>query len=305
MISSELHRALARAKADDLRRAADAHRLTHHRAEAAPPAAIQRSVTLRLGSPADREPLARLAELDSSTPPTQPVLLAEVDGQLRAALALADGTIVADPFHLTADLIDLLRARARQLDTTLPIRRSRRLGSWSRLRPGVALNSQNRPVASARSMVASTTQLFEPSLLVQLRAQARRLKLDRALAAGADPTASPLLAARAAQLVDPRTRQRIAARLEQFALTADRPRSRVQTLPLRRAVRPNQEALIALARTLHDGQLTHARGIAMLELILSDGTGPAYTDPSGMRLARQLALAAQGLTGRTPQNATQ
>ena len=131
MIFPELHIALAHAKADDLRRAADAHRLTHRRTQ---PVEIERSVTLRFGSPADHKPLARLAELDSSTPPAQPVLLAEVDGQLRAALALTDGTVVADPFHPTADLIDLLRARARQLDTTAPIRHSRRLRSWSRLR---------------------------------------------------------------------------------------------------------------------------------------------------------------------------
>jgi hypothetical protein len=64
----------------------------------------------------------------------QPVLLAEVDGQLRAALALTDGTVVADPFHPTADVIDLLRARARQLDITPRMRRSRRMRSWSRLR---------------------------------------------------------------------------------------------------------------------------------------------------------------------------
>ena len=149
-------------------------------------------------------------------------------------------------------------------------------------------------------MAASTTQLFEPGILVQLRARARRLKLDRALAGGADPSASPLLAARAAQLVEPRTRHRIAARLEQFALTADRPRGRVQTLPLERAVRPNQEFLTALARTLRNQQPSYAHGIAMLELVLSDGTGPAYTDPSGERLARQLTLAAEGLNGCTP-----
>jgi hypothetical protein len=82
-------------------------------------------------------------------------------------------------------------------------------------------------------MIRSTTQLFEPSLLVRLQARARRMKLDRALAAGADPSASPLLAARAAQLVAPATRRRIAARLEQLAFTAERPRRRVQTLPLR------------------------------------------------------------------------
>ena len=134
MIFPELHMAPARAKADDLRRAAGAHRLTHRRSQPGRPVATDKSVTLRLASPADQGPLARLAELDSSTPPMQPVLLAEVDGQLRAALALTDGTLVADPFHPTADLIHLLRARARQLDATPRIRHSRRLRSWSRLR---------------------------------------------------------------------------------------------------------------------------------------------------------------------------
>jgi hypothetical protein len=114
-----------------------------------------------------------------------------------------------------------------------------------------------------------------------------------------------LLAARTAQLVHPRTRQRIAAWLEQFALTAERPRSRVQALPLRSAVRPNQEALLELARTLRHPHPYYARGIAMLELVLADGTGPAYTDPTGAGLARQLALAVEGLTGRTAHMAQQ
>jgi hypothetical protein len=152
---------------------------------------------------------------------------------------------------------------------------------------------QRRSTRRCRARSERTAELFEPRLVVRLRARTRRLKLDRALAAGADPSASPLLAARAAQLVDPSMRQRIAACLEQFALTADRPPSRVKTLPLRGAVRPNQEALLELARTLRHGQLQYARGIAMLELILADG------------LAHQLALAVQGLTGRTARIAPQ
>jgi hypothetical protein len=91
-------------------------------------------LTLRFGSTADEDTLARLAALDSSKPPAYPVLLAEVDGQLLAALGLSDGTAVADPFHPTADLLDLLRARAHQLDGTGPMRRSGRLPSWSRVR---------------------------------------------------------------------------------------------------------------------------------------------------------------------------
>ena len=73
------------------------------------------TLTVRFGSPADEDQLIRLAALDSATPPAQPVLLAEVDGRLLAALATADGTVVADPFHSTMDLVELLRTRARQL----------------------------------------------------------------------------------------------------------------------------------------------------------------------------------------------
>jgi hypothetical protein len=134
MISPHLHTALAQAKLDDLCRAAGARSLTQHRAQPGRPVAAEKSVTLRFGSPADGGSLARLAALDSSKPLAQPVLLAEVDGQLLAALALSDGTVVADPFHRTADLIDLLRARARQLDGNSRMRRSGRLRSWSRLR---------------------------------------------------------------------------------------------------------------------------------------------------------------------------
>ena len=129
MISPELHRALAQAKADDLRRAADAQRLAHRRSQARPPVTTDGTVTLRFATPADQSPLARLAELDSSLPPARPALIAEVDGHIRAALALTDGTVVADPFHPTADLIDLLRAGAHQLDATHGIRRFRRLRS--------------------------------------------------------------------------------------------------------------------------------------------------------------------------------
>ena len=134
MISPELDLAVAQTNLEDRRRAADAYRRTPRQAQPERPVVTERSVTLRFGSAADQRSLARLAALDSSTPPAQPVLLAEVDGQLQAALALTGGAVIADPFHPTADLIDLLRARARQLDATPPIARSRGLGSWPRLR---------------------------------------------------------------------------------------------------------------------------------------------------------------------------
>jgi hypothetical protein len=73
---------------------------------------------------------------------------------------------------------------------------------------------------------------------------ARGLGLDRALATGADPSTSPLLAARAAQFADRRAQQRIAASLERLASTIHLPRRHAQTLPLPSVVRPNQDSLI-------------------------------------------------------------
>jgi hypothetical protein len=134
MVSAKLDLALAQQRMHDFRCAADAHRRMHHPAHAGPSVSAERSVTLRLASPADQGSLGRLAELDSSTPPAHPVLLAEVDGRLLAALGLPDDTAVADPFHRTADLVDLLRARAHQLDGNRRMRRAGRLPSWSRVR---------------------------------------------------------------------------------------------------------------------------------------------------------------------------
>jgi hypothetical protein len=85
------------------------------------------SITIRPAYGDDERALARLAALDSSRVPTAPVLLAEVDGELRAALSLQDSAVVADPFYPTLDLIVLLRTHAQ----TRSASRARR-GHWSR-----------------------------------------------------------------------------------------------------------------------------------------------------------------------------
>jgi hypothetical protein len=139
--------------------------------------------------------------------------------------------------------------------------------------------------------------LFAPSWFVRLRARWQRLALDQALADGADPASSPLLAARAAQLVRRPARVRLAAALERVALGADAPSGLLRTAPRRGAVAANRARLIELAATLRRGGPLYARGIAILELVLIDGTGPAYTDARGEGLARQLELAGASLGG--------
>jgi hypothetical protein len=96
------------------------------------------AVTIRRAFPEDAADLLRLARLDSATKPlTGPILVAERDDRLRAAISLDDGRVVADPFSPTADLVSLLRLRAAAL-LGRPSRRERVVGPILRRRPAIA-----------------------------------------------------------------------------------------------------------------------------------------------------------------------
>ena len=71
------------------------------------------NIVIRHALDEDVRTLAGLAALDSREALAGPALLAEVDGVARAALDLHDGSVAADPFVRTADLVELLRLRAR------------------------------------------------------------------------------------------------------------------------------------------------------------------------------------------------
>jgi len=87
------------------------------------------SLTLRLAVPADADALDRLAQLDSRRAPRGAVLVAEVAGDLWAAVSIDDGHAVADPFRPTGELVALLVERSRQL------RRAQRLTHVPRVWP--------------------------------------------------------------------------------------------------------------------------------------------------------------------------
>jgi hypothetical protein len=70
------------------------------------------TISIRGAAPSDSRTVMRLAALDSAPVPLGPVLLAEVDGEPKAALALRDGRVVADPFARTAELVQLLQVHA-------------------------------------------------------------------------------------------------------------------------------------------------------------------------------------------------
>jgi hypothetical protein len=71
------------------------------------------TITIRPAHDEDELTLARLADLDSCDElPPAPLVLAEVDGDLRVALSLRNGVAIADPFFPTAAIVTVLRAHA-------------------------------------------------------------------------------------------------------------------------------------------------------------------------------------------------
>jgi hypothetical protein len=75
-------------------------------------------ISIRLSQAGDAPALRRVAERDSRLLPGGRLLVAEVAGDVQAALSLETGESVADPFRPTAALVALLRIRARQTTGT-------------------------------------------------------------------------------------------------------------------------------------------------------------------------------------------
>jgi hypothetical protein len=71
-------------------------------------------ITIRRSKDEDATAIGQLAQLDSQAAPEGDALLAFVDDELLAAVPLDGGRAVADPFHRTAEVVDLLKLRAGQ-----------------------------------------------------------------------------------------------------------------------------------------------------------------------------------------------
>jgi hypothetical protein len=76
---------------------------------------LEEPVLIRSASSRDRRRLSRLAALDSAPEPRGEMLLAERAGALVAAVPLAGGRAIADPFESTRDAVSLLELRRAQL----------------------------------------------------------------------------------------------------------------------------------------------------------------------------------------------
>jgi hypothetical protein len=119
---------LVDAHINDLHREAQraAARAVARSGRARPRRVADEPITIRPATPDDEPDLSLLAALDSAPVPAAPVLVAETAGELRAAISLADGATVADPFRPTAAIVELLvlwAARGRDP-------RTRRVARW-------------------------------------------------------------------------------------------------------------------------------------------------------------------------------
>ncbi|MGH2962415.1 MAG: hypothetical protein ACRDL3_09520 [Solirubrobacterales bacterium] len=85
-------------------------------------------VTIRDAAGDDLGALERLAQLDSTRPLVTGdpkfrsrnlgmIVVAEVGGELRAAYSLTEERAIADPFHRTVELVELLELHAGQMGT--------------------------------------------------------------------------------------------------------------------------------------------------------------------------------------------
>ena len=95
-----------------------------------------------------------VAERDSSVVPIGMLLVAEVDGQVRAVLSLDTAEVVADPFAPSATLVELLRVRARQVSD----------GDQSRRRPAGTRDAAGKLALRPHRRRPAIAWTKEPSL---------------------------------------------------------------------------------------------------------------------------------------------
>ncbi len=134
--------------------------------------------------------------------------------------------------------------------------------------------------------------------LVRIWTRALRHKLDRELAAGADPNADALLQERARQLLTEESRRSLAARLRRLMEDADcQPRPFSSRVPIaRQAIRDSRWDLEEIVERLTTPTYLCPQGIARLSLLLAEGTSPLFGPATPPRQLRwSLLAAAEGM----------
>ena len=129
-------------------------------------------------------------------------------------------------------------------------------------------------------------------------ASRRRAVADEWLVWGARPQpASPLLAARAAELTSAKMRRQLAALARRIIAEQSNPRCRAYAFN-RPAIRQHLDLFIALAERLESPEPAGVQGMALAARLLSDGGGPLYDPQRADELGPTLARAVRDLDVR-------
>lgn len=118
------------------------------------------------------------------------------------------------------------------------------------------------------------------SLLARMRAVARRSRLVREIANGADPQAERARALCAARLVRRRTRHALAAGLENVIEAAQEPPRGLssQVRVARADVLDARGSIRFLVRRLRDDRRVRAQGVARVDELLSNAYSPLFVE---------------------------
>ena len=106
---------VAHERAQDRLRAAESERAARALRRRTRHPAADAGVALRLDRATDEAAVGRLAELNMRRLPDGPFVVGEVAGVVVAALPLAGGAVLVDPFVPTAHVTPLLELRAAQI----------------------------------------------------------------------------------------------------------------------------------------------------------------------------------------------
>jgi hypothetical protein len=131
----------------------------------------------------------------------------------------------------------------------------------------------------------------------RIRARRQRQLLDRALADGADPGTSPILAARAAVLRTHREREALATAIYRLLKQSRRSSFSTRAPIARDEVELNRPELLALAAELRQARTVSARGVAAIRLLVTDGSNsPLYDRTASHSLSAAVARARDWLS---------
>ena len=151
------------------------------------------------------------------------------------------------------------------------------------MKPGV----RRRELPPRTRVMSRYRGLVLGGIWLRCSTRCRARKLDRQLAAGADPMESDELSLRVGQLGSPRSRHRIACALRGAVALAEQDAFPVMVAapPIRRAaVRASDGLLLEITERLVSCEPVGVRGVAIASQLLEDRRGPLYRDDAARPL---------------------